>query len=253
MATEPSEENISDIDAMEDALNAICDISLADINNTNINSSDQPHCITYPMLVNECLSDEQYQLLATTVKTGFPSTKHQTPPSIWGYWEVRERFTVNNHIALLDKRIVIPKKFRKQILNNLHTAHQGPSTMQARANKSMYWPGINNHIKTFCDNCKSCSYNAPSQSKEPLIWSPQPEWPFQQICGDYFDYQEYSYLAIADRFSGWLCLYCIWTWQPFGSHIEILNIKLFFCYLRNLRKIFFLFYYFLLTCLQFLS
>ena len=127
MATEPSVENMSDIDTMEDTLNAICDISLADINNTNINSSDQPHCITYPMLVNECLSDEQYQLLATTVKTGFPNTRHQTPPSIWEYWEV---LTVNNHIAVLDKHIVIPKKFRKQILNNLHTAHQGPSMMQ---------------------------------------------------------------------------------------------------------------------------
>ena len=45
--------------------------------------------------------------------------------------------------------------------------------MQARANKSMYWPGIKNHIKTFCDNCKSCSYNPPSQSKEPLISPPQ--------------------------------------------------------------------------------
>ena len=79
--------------------------------------------------------------------------------------------------------------------------------MQARANKSMYWPGINNHIKTFSDNCKSCSYNVPSQSKEPLISFPQPEWPFQQICGDYFDSQGHSYLAIVDRFSGWLCLH----------------------------------------------
>ena len=67
MATEPSVENISDTDTTEDTLNATCDISLPGINNTNINSSDQPHCITYPMLVNECQSDEQYQLLATTI------------------------------------------------------------------------------------------------------------------------------------------------------------------------------------------
>ena len=38
-----------------------------------------------------------------------------------------------------------------------------------------------------------------------------------------------------------------------GSHIEILNIELSFWYLRNLRKNFLLFYYFLLTCLQYLS
>ena len=101
-----------------------------------------------------------------------------------------------------------PKEIQeKKRLNNLHSAHQGTSAMQARANKSMYWPGINNHIKTFPDNCNSCWYNAPIHSNEPLISSPQPEWPFQQICGDYYDYQGHSYLAIADRFSGWLCLY----------------------------------------------
>ena len=84
-------------------------------------------------------------------------------------------------LVLLDKHIVIPKKFRKQILNKLHYAHQGRSTIQARANKSMYWLGINNHIKIFHDNCKSCSYNPPSQSKEPLTSSPQPEKDLQRL------------------------------------------------------------------------
>ena len=73
MATEPSAENIFDADTIENTLNAI---SLADINYININSSDQQQCITYPMLVNECQSFEQYQLLATTVETGFPDTRH---------------------------------------------------------------------------------------------------------------------------------------------------------------------------------
>ena len=78
--------------------------------------------------------------------------------------------------------------------------------MHARANKRIYWPGIHNHIKIKCKNCKNCSYNAPSQPKEPLISTSQPKWPFQQICRDYFDYQGHAYLAITDRFSGWLCL-----------------------------------------------
>ena len=59
-----------------------------------------------------------------------------------------------------------------QILQNLHSTRQGTATMQARANKSIYWPGIHNHIKIKCKNCKNCSYNAPSQPKEPLISLP---------------------------------------------------------------------------------
>ena len=56
MAWGPSAESISDADSIVNTLNAIYDISLADINDTNIDLSDQPHCITYPMLVNECHS-----------------------------------------------------------------------------------------------------------------------------------------------------------------------------------------------------
>ena len=106
MTTEPSVENISNADTIEDTLN-------------DINSSDQPHCITYPMLLNKCQSDELYQLLATTIETGFPNTRHQSSPNIQEYCEVREHLTVSDHFVLLDKHIIIPKKFRKQILNNL--------------------------------------------------------------------------------------------------------------------------------------
>ena len=77
MATEPSAEYISDADTIENTLNATCDISLAGINITNTDSSDQPHCIIYLMVVNECQSDEQYQLFAEFPMMG----GHPPPPS----------------------------------------------------------------------------------------------------------------------------------------------------------------------------
>ena len=45
------------------------------LNNTDYHPTDHPHCITNPMLVNHCQPDEQYQLLATTVETGFQNTR----------------------------------------------------------------------------------------------------------------------------------------------------------------------------------
>ena len=51
-------------------LNAICAISLADIN--NVISSDPSSCITYEELVNKCQKDDQYKILASIVETGFP-------------------------------------------------------------------------------------------------------------------------------------------------------------------------------------
>ena len=57
------------------------------------------------------------------------------------------------------------------------------------------------------DTCHSCSYNAPSHSKEPLILTPHPNWPFQKIGGDSFESKGHYYLTIADRFSGWIYIH----------------------------------------------
>ena len=102
---------------------------------------------------------------------------------------------------------MIPKKLRNAVLHHIHSAHQGTTTMQSTASKTIYWPGINNHIKNMRDTCHSCSYNAPSHFKETLILTSLPNWPFQKICGDYFESKRHCYLTITKRFSGWICIY----------------------------------------------
>ena len=113
IATNPTPANFNDAAIIEGTLNAICAISLADIN--NVISSDPSSCVTYEELINKCQTDDQYKLIASIVETGFPKARHQTPPSVQEYWEVREHLAVAD-IVLLNNRIVIPKKFRKQII-----------------------------------------------------------------------------------------------------------------------------------------
>ena len=62
-------------------------------------------------------------------------------------------------------------------------------------------------IRHFHSTCVSCSFIAPSQPREPLILTPSPEWPFQQVVMDLFHVDQYTYLACADRLTGWLILY----------------------------------------------
>ena len=93
---------------------------------------------------------------------------------------------------------------RKNILQILHSAHQGVSNMSARAKLSMYWPGIMNDIRNMRYTCKTYIELAPSQPKEPIQLSPSPDWPFQQICADYFQLEHHSYLSIINRYTAWL-------------------------------------------------
>ena len=142
--------------------------------------------------------DSCYTTLIKTVENGFPSSRHNTDPVLREFWEVRHRLYTVDDIVYLDKRIVIPSKLRKYILEHLHSAHQGINSMKIRANDCVYWPGISNAISNTRNNCHPCNLHAPSQSAEPLILSPSPEWPFQQICMDYFTIDFHIYIIIVD-------------------------------------------------------
>jgi hypothetical protein len=79
--------------------------------------------------------------------------------------------------------------------------------MISRAKVSVYWPGIHSDIQKARDSCITCIKIAPSQSKETLILTPTPEWPFQCICMDLFEINHHVYIVCVDRYSGWPIIY----------------------------------------------
>ena len=171
--------------------------------------NDLDSVIALDRLKNVCSADNEYKLLAETVQQGFPSSRQGTIPDLRTYWEMgqQSRLSTLGPIVLMDKRLIIPKLLRKPILQSLHSAHQGCIGMKARANQAVYWPGLNSSIKNFRMSCVTCISIAPSQPKEPMIMSPPPAYPYQEICGDYFELEGRAYLTIVDRYSGNIHLY----------------------------------------------
>ena len=58
-------------------------------------------------------------------------------------------------------------------------------------------------LKTFIDQCVHCQVNIPSHTREPLIPTQAPVYPFQMVAADYFEVKKHSYLVYVDRYSGW--------------------------------------------------
>ncbi len=75
--------------------------------------------------------------------------------------------------------------------------------MKARARASVYWPNINAAIQSTRAQCKTCNTIAPSQSPEPYLSSPSPDYPFQLVVADFFNLAGRNYLVYADRYTGW--------------------------------------------------
>ena len=151
--------------------------------------------------------DAAYSCLVEQISKGFPQSRHLTDPLIREFWEVRHRLSADDGLVMLDKRLVIPKGFRKRVLRCLHAAHQGVVGMKSRANETVYWPGMDACIRNHRESCGTCMKIAPSQPREPIILAKSPEWPFQQLAMDLFYVEDHGYLVYADRFTGWLMIY----------------------------------------------
>nr|XP_039269967.1 uncharacterized protein K02A2.6-like [Styela clava] len=185
-----------------------CEARVHAIQQSVINSiNDDDALVTLDHIRSHGKSDKSYNILIKTIENGFPNTRHGTPPEIRDYWGVRDRLSTKDNVILMDSRIVIPTPLRKTILRSLHSAHQGITGMKARANQSVYWPGMNAMIRNFRFGCLTCTKYAPSQTKEPMISSPAPQYPFQHICADYFVLGNHCYLSVVDRFSGWISIF----------------------------------------------
>ena len=100
--------------------------------------------------------------------------------------------------------MLIPQKLRATVLEGLHAAHQGVSSMLSNARLRFFWPGLDSEVKELRARCRQCNEQAPSQSQEPLVVSSPPEVPFQQSVADLFHLEGHTFLAYADRLSGWL-------------------------------------------------
>ena len=156
---------------------------------------------------NAASKDDIYQILSKQISTGWPKARNDTDKRIHSFWSVRNRLSLIGNVVMMDNRIVIPASYQSKILKLLHLPHQGVSSMSRRCQQSIYWPGLESGIKNTRYTCRGCNENSPSQTKEPYCGSPPPDYPFQQICSDYFEVGHNAYLSIVDRFSCWIIIY----------------------------------------------
>ena len=70
------------------------------------------------------------------------------PETIRDYRQYRENITSTDGVILYKDRVIVPPSVRSEILSTLHAAHQGISMKTARAESSVFWPGISADIST---------------------------------------------------------------------------------------------------------
>ena len=119
------------------------------------------------------------------------------------YAKVKDELSVNEDLLLRGSRLIIPTSLRPEILNKLHSAHQGVVKCLERAKHSVWWPGVRRDIISIVEKCTVCCKHR-VQHAEPLIPSPFPGRPWEKVGTDLFEWKKSNYIVVIDYYSRYI-------------------------------------------------
>ena len=164
---------------------------------------DNIRSVTWDRVREETSSDPKMVNLLDLISTGFRGKRRDLPNHLKLYYRFIKDLSSVDGVILYKRRVVIPPNLRQEVIENLHSAHQGVTSMISRAESSVFWPGITSDINKCRERCIPCSTMAPSQPSAPPTTPILPEYPFQSICADYATKEGVGYLITVDRYSNW--------------------------------------------------
>ena len=178
------------------------DIAELALMNTIRNDTQELGAISWSLLATETAADVSLGPLLRSVEQGKPISSDD--PTLTSLRPICESLYAEEGVLLYQDRVVVPPSLRRRVLQNLHPAHQGTSSMEQRARTIVYWPGISKDIRETREGCADCNRNAPSQAATPPLPSTPPLSPFKAVFTNFFDYRGCHYLVVGDRLSGWV-------------------------------------------------
>ena len=90
-------------------------------------------------------------------------------------------------MLIYDDRLVIPNAIRDRVLDVLHAAHQGRSSMLHHTAQTVFWPGYTADIEKKRAQCHTCNTQTPSHQQVPVKQSDPAKTPFKSIAANFFD------------------------------------------------------------------
>ena len=149
-------------------------------------------------------NDIQLDKVLNYIRLGWPDFKSDCHLSTRQYFSLKDELSEVDGLVTRGGRIVIPISQRDYVLTRIHQGHLGIAKSRERANQAVWWPGMSTQIKDLIGQCRFCEERRNSQVKEPMTQSDTPDYPFQKVGVDLFDYKSRQYLILVDYFSRWI-------------------------------------------------
>ncbi|CAC5384110.1 unnamed protein product [Mytilus coruscus] len=104
------------------------------------------------------------------------------------YFRVKDELSMEEGCLLRGIRVIIPERYRADVLNELHVNHPGIVRMKGLARMHVWWPNLDTDIEITVRNCTACQNTQaapPVATANPWIW---PSKPWQRVHIDFADH-----------------------------------------------------------------
>ena len=151
---------------MADVLSRVCFKTGTDLNKAGADVNKEIHFITtkscpidIKSIQEATMQDQDLNKLKDVIFKGWPEYRKKCPQELWDYWTFRCQLVIEDGLILKGDKIIIPKTLRGQVLEAIHTGHQGETKclVICLARESVFWPGITNDIKQLVKDCDICN------------------------------------------------------------------------------------------------
>lgn len=166
----------------------------------NLNATDEK--IKEIKIAN--LNDTEMQILFDYVENGWPKSIRLVNPLVKVYYKFKDEIIQADGLLYKNKKLIVPKQLRNEILSKIHYSHLGVNKCKNRARQCFFWPSMSKHIEDYVLNCSICRSLQKNKQKEPMLPHEVPNLPWEKVACDLFYLDGEIYLLVVDYFSKYI-------------------------------------------------
>ena len=157
--------------------------------------------ITHKEISHATRGDPVLSRVLEFVKNGWP--QHVEDLRLKPFFHRRYELSIEQDCLLWGIRVVIPTRYQKDMLEELHVGHPGIVRMKELARSYCWWPNVDLEIEQTVRNCSSCQQVRKPPAAAPLAPWLWPSNPWHRIHVDFAEDKKRHYFILVDAHSRW--------------------------------------------------